>query len=283
MISTRILNHVAKRLMSTTTNEVLLSYPESHKGIAFLGLNRPPVNAVSLALGSALKACLTEIKRNDTLQGVLLYSTTPKIFCAGADLKERLHIKEEDVPGLVRNFRMMIQDMAELPMPVICAIDGVAMGGGLELALGADIRVCSTTAKMALTETKLAIIPGGGGTQRLSRVIGVSRAKEMIFTGRHVLGKEAYDIGLANYCVDQNEGGDAAFEKAKEVASVLQERGPVALRMAKKAITEGFEAGPIRAGLEVEHESYMGVIPTEDRIEALHAFMQKRKPNFKGK
>ena len=98
-----------------------------------------------------------------------------------------------------------------------------------------------------------------------------------------MLGKEAYYIGLANYCVDQNEGGDAAFEKAKEVASVLQERGPVALRMAKKAITEGFEAGPIRAGLEVEHESYMGVIPTEDRIEALHAFKEKRKPNFKGK
>ena len=183
---------------------------------------------------------------------------------------------------MVRKFRLMIQDIYELPMPVICAIDGVAMGGGLELALGTDIRVCSSTAKMALTETKLAIIPGGGGTQRLPRVVGVSRAKELIFTGRSVLGEEAEHIGLVNYCVEQNTEGNAAFLKAIEIATLLQERGPVALRMAKKAITEGFEAGPIRAGLDVEHECYLGVIPTQDRIEALMAFRDKRKPHFKG-
>ena len=183
---------------------------------------------------------------------------------------------------MVRRFRLMIQDLYELPMPVICAIDGVAMGGGLELALGTDIRVCSSTAKMALTETKLAIIPGGGGTQRLPRVVGVPRAKELIFTGRNVHGEEAERIGLVNYCVEQNADGNAAFVKAMEIATLLQERGPVALRMAKKAITDGFEAGPIRAGLDVEHECYLGVIPTQDRIEALMAFKEKRKPNFKG-
>lgn len=167
-------------------------------------------------------------------------------------------------------------------MPIICAIDGIAMGGGLEIALGTDIRVCSSTARMALTETKLAIIPGGGGTQRLPRVVGVPKAKELIFTGRDVYGEEAEKIGLVNVCVDQNNEGNAAFVKSLEIASVLQERGPVALRMAKKAIMEGFEAGPVRAGLDVEHDSYMGVIPTTDRIEALMAFKEKRKPNFKG-
>ena len=114
----------------------------------------------------------------------------------------------------------MIQDLYELPMPVICAIDGVAMGGGLELALGTDIRVCSSTAKMALTETKLAIIPGGGGTQRLPRVVGVPRAKELIFTGRNVHGEEAERIGLVNYCVEQNADGNAAFVKAMEIATL---------------------------------------------------------------
>jgi len=278
----RLIQQTSRRLLSSSSNEILLTYPESNPGIALLGMNRPPVNAVSLSLGASLREAIAEIKSKKSLQGVILYSTTPKIFCAGADLKERLFIKEEDVPGMVRTFRLMIQDIYELPMPVICAIDGVAMGGGLELALGTDIRICSTTAKMALSETKLAIIPGGGGTQRLPRVVGVPKAKELIFTGRDVYGEEAEKIGLVNYCVKQNEDGNAAFLKSLEMASILQDRGPVALRMAKKAITEGFEAGPMRAGLEVEHEAYMGVIPTTDRIEALMAFREKRKPNFKG-
>lgn len=282
MIARRFLKLTTGRLLSTAGNEILLTYPEANPGIALLGLNRPPVNAVSLALGASLRSAVAEIKEQKSLQGVILYSTTPKMFCAGADLKERLTIKEEDVPNMVKTFRLFIQDISELPMPVICAIDGVAMGGGLELALGADIRVCSTTARMALTETKLAIIPGGGGTQRLPRVVGVSKAKELIFTGRDVYGEEAEKIGLVNYCVEQNEDGNAAFVKALEFASLLQERGPVALRMAKKAIHEGFEAGPVRAGLDIEHECYLGVIPTMDRIEALMAFREKRKPNFKG-
>jgi len=273
---------LSSRLLSSAPDLVKLDYPEANPGIALLGMNRAPVNAVSLALGAQLREALEDIKQNKKLQGVILYSTVPKIFCAGADLKERLSIKEEDVPTLVRNFRLMIQDMAELPMPVICAIDGVAMGGGLELALGADIRISSHDSRMALSETKLAIIPGGGGTQRLPRVVGVSRAKELIFTGRDVYGEEAERIGLVSFSVPQNSTHNAAFLRSMELASVLEERGPVALRMAKKAITEGVEAGPVRAGLEIEGAAYNGVIPTTDRIEALMAFREKRKPNFKG-
>jgi len=166
-------------------------------------------------------------------------------------------------------------------MPVIAAIDGVALGGGLEMALACDLRVVADNAKVGLTETKLAIIPGGGGTQRLPRIVGPAIAKELIYTARILNGIEAHRLGLANHCVPQTETGDAAYQRALKLAQEILPNGPIGVKMAKNAITKGVEVD-LATGLAIEEACYAQVIPTTDRIEALNAFREKRKANFKG-
>jgi methylglutaconyl-CoA hydratase len=162
----------------------------------------------------------------------------------------------------------------------------VALGGGLELALATDIRIAGPLAKLGLPETKLAIIPGAGGTQRLPRLIGAAKAKELIFTGKILNSKEAADIGLVNDHVDSGTG----FEKALELSSLIVQGGPIAMKMAKLAITKGlqmdmyyFQLNHRNSGLFVEELCYAQVIPTQDRLEGLAAFKEKRKPVYKGK
>lgn len=166
-----------------------------------------------------------------------------------------------------------------LPCPTITVIDGAAMGGGLELALCSDIRIATKEATLALTETSLAIIPGAGGTQRLPRLIGASKAKELIFTADRLNGEQAEKIGLVNHVVDSYDKG---YEKALEIANKILQNGPVAVRAAKQAINFGMNMD-LRSGLELEDGCYAKVIPTEDRLEALKAFAEKRKPVFQGK
>ncbi|XP_010000836.1 PREDICTED: methylglutaconyl-CoA hydratase, mitochondrial, partial [Chaetura pelagica] len=170
---------------------------------------------------------------------------------------------------------------ANLPVPTIAAIDGAALGGGLELALACDIRVAASSAKMGLVETKLAIIPGAGGTQRLPRTIGVSLAKELIFSARIVNGEEAKSIGLISHVVEQNESGDAAYRRALALAREFLPQGPVAMRVAKLAINQGMEVDLV-TGLAIEEACYAQTIPTKDRIEGLLAFKEKRPPRYKG-
>ncbi|XP_061232677.1 methylglutaconyl-CoA hydratase, mitochondrial-like [Neopsephotus bourkii] len=170
---------------------------------------------------------------------------------------------------------------ANLPVPTIAAIDGAALGGGLELALACDIRVAASSAKMGLVETKLAIIPGAGGTQRLPRTIGVSLAKELIFSARIVDGEEAKSIGLISHVVEQNEAGDAAYRRALALAKEFLPQGPVAMRVAKLAINQGMEVDLV-TGLAIEEACYAQTIPTKDRIEGLLAFKEKRPPRYKG-
>lgn len=166
-------------------------------------------------------------------------------------------------------------------MPTIAALDGHALGGGLEIALACDLRFAAENAKIGLVETKLAIIPGAGGTQRLPRLIGIPRAKELIFTGRALSAAQAAQYGIVNETVAQNETGNAAFLRALAVAEEIAGNGPVAVRMAKSAINLGMENN-LNAALEVEEFCYSQVIPTKDRVEALKAFQEKRKPQFKG-
>jgi len=149
------------------------------------------------------------------------------------------------------------------------------------MALACDFRIASVTAKLGLTETKLAIIPGGGGTVRLPRLVGVSNAKELIFTGKALSGNEAAAIGLVSYSVEQNENGDAAYVRSLELADEIVGQGPIALKMAKQSINRGSEV-EIGEALGIEGECYAQVIPTKDRVEALQAFAQKRKPVFYG-
>ncbi|KAM5331918.1 methylglutaconyl-CoA hydratase, mitochondrial isoform 2-T2 [Glossophaga mutica] len=199
----------------------------------------------------------------------------------GADLKERVKMSSSEVGPFVSKIRAVINEIANLPVPTIAAIDGLALGGGLELALACDIRVAASSAKMGLVETKLAIIPGGGGTQRLPRAIGMSLAKELIFSARVLDGQEAKAVGLISHVLEQNQEGDAAYRKALDLAREFLPQGPVAMRVAKLAINQGMEVDLV-TGLAIEEACYAQTIPTKDRLEGLLAFKEKRSPRYKG-
>ncbi|XP_066224510.1 methylglutaconyl-CoA hydratase, mitochondrial isoform X2 [Saccopteryx leptura] len=199
----------------------------------------------------------------------------------GADLKERVKMNPSEVGPFVSKLRAVISEIANLPVPTIAALDGLALGGGLELALACDIRVAASSAKMGLIETKLAIIPGAGGTQRLPRAIGVSLAKELIFSARVLDGHEAKAVGLVSHVLEQNQGGDAAYRKALDLAREFLPQGPVAMRVAKLAINQGMEVDLV-TGLAIEEACYAQIIPTKDRLEGLLAFKEKRSPRYKG-
>jgi len=255
---------------------------EDDHGIVVLGINRPKaMNALSKNLVKNLSSAIDAVKFDKNCRVVIIRSHAKGAFCAGADLKERAQMTPAEVGPFVAKGREIIGAWDKLPMPVIAAIDGVALGGGLEMALACDLRVASHDAKLGLTETRLAIIPGGGGTQRLPRVIGVGKAKELIYTARILNGKDAESIGLVNHCVDQNENGDAAYQRSLKLAREILPNGPIGIQMAKNAINKGTEVD-LASGLNYEEAYYAQVIPTKDRIEALKAFKEKRKPMFKG-
>ncbi|XP_064412117.1 methylglutaconyl-CoA hydratase, mitochondrial isoform X1 [Latimeria chalumnae] len=254
----------------------------SDAGIVVLGINRPQAkNAISKNLVTMISEAVDAVKINKNVRTVIIRSEVPGIFCAGADLKERAKMHPSEVGPFVSKARALMNDLGNLPMPTIAAIDGAALGGGLEMALACDIRVAASTAKMGLVETKLAIIPGAGGTQRLPRTIGVTLAKELIFSGRAVDGDEAKAIGLVSHAVEQNEDGDAAYKRALALAREFIPQGPIAVRMAKLAINRGIEVD-LATGLAIEEACYAQVIPTKDRVEGLSAFKEKRPPRYKG-
>ncbi|XP_055009409.1 methylglutaconyl-CoA hydratase, mitochondrial isoform X2 [Boleophthalmus pectinirostris] len=251
-------------------------------GIVVVGLNRPKAkNAISKNLVKMMYDAVEDIKKNNKVRSVILCSVVPGIFCAGADLKERAKMHQSEVGPFVSKARALITELGNLPMPIIAAIDGAALGGGLEMALACDIRIAANSAKMGLVETKLAIIPGAGGTQRLPRAVGVSLAKELIFAAKVIDGVEACRLGLVNHSVEQNESGDAAYVRALELAREINPQGPIAVRMAKLAINQGMEVD-LSTGLAIEEACYSQVIPTKDRLEGLAAFREKRRPLYKG-
>ncbi|KAK3738972.1 hypothetical protein QZH41_020345 [Actinostola sp. cb2023] len=195
-------------------------------GIALFVFNRPEAkNAMSKNFLRLFLDALACVKHDKNVRALIIKSDAKGIFCAGADLKERVKMRPEEVAPFVSSARGAINDLGNLSIPTIAALDGHAMGGGLELALACDFRVAASNAKIGLTETKLAIIPGAGGTQRLPRLIGISKAKEMIFTGAVVSGMEAAAIGLAEYGVEQNEEGDAAYQRALTLAERILPQG----------------------------------------------------------
>ncbi|XP_065886614.1 methylglutaconyl-CoA hydratase, mitochondrial-like isoform X1 [Dysidea avara] len=253
-------------------------------GIFVIALNRPPAakNAINRNLALQMESAVKSIQTSSNTRVVILKSNIRGIFCVGADLKERTMMKEEDIAPFLSRARQVVADMSDLPVPVIAAIDGIALGGGLEIALGCDMRIAADDAKIGLVETRLAVIPGGGGTQRLPRLIGIAKAKEMIFCAKVLSGKEALEIGLAEYSVEQNEDGNAAYLKAIELAREIANKGPVAIKLAKKAINTGAQTD-LSTALKVEESCYAQVIPTEDRLEGLKAFQEKRPPQYKGK
>lgn len=236
---------------------------------------------MSKKLLGELENFIATTKSDRNVRCVILRSVVPGVFCAGADLKERAVMKLEEVAPFVSRTRKIFDDLAKLPVPVIAAIDGAALGGGLEMALACDFRFASSTTKMGLVETKLGIIPGAGGTQRLPRLIGIAKAKELIYTGMILDGNQAFAIGLVNQSVAQNESRDAAYKHALQFAEQIVRNGPVAVKMAKLSIDGGIEID-LQSALKLEETCYSVVVPTKDRIEGLLAFKEKRQPNYTG-
>ena len=251
---------------------------EEKDGVLWLTLSRPQVmNSFNFDLLRALKAQIDGIRFRPGIRVVIITGAGEKAFCAGADLKERATLPPLQVKEFIFTIRDLFSSIENLNKPVIAAVNGVALGGGTELALACDIRIASATASMGLTETRLAIIPGAGGTQRLPRLIGRGKAKELIFTGRRVPAEEALAIGLVN----QVCAPDQLRKTCDAMAAEICETGPIAIEQAKYSINHGLETD-LHTGLAIESNAYWVTIPTQDRLEGLAAFREKRKPVYKG-
>lgn len=220
------------KLEEAPSREVIVKYLDGKdNGIAVIGLNRPDSkNALGKRLVEQLFSAMDTVRRDSKIRALIVRSLVPRVFCAGADLKERATMEPSEVGRFVSSLRGLADDLENIGAPVISAIDGAALGGGLELALACDIRTASSEAKMGLVETKLAIIPGAGGTQRLPRIVGTAIAKELIFTGRILDGQQAHELGLVNRVVNQNKEGDAAYREALEIAREILPNGPIGVR-----------------------------------------------------
>ncbi|UCH22001.1 MAG: enoyl-CoA hydratase/isomerase family protein [Deltaproteobacteria bacterium] len=259
-------------------NEDILLVKEKD-GVMVLTLNRPEVmNSLNFPMLHALRDQVEAMRFKTDIRVIIITGAGDKAFCAGADLKERATLSPDQVKEYIFTIRNLLTAIEFFNKPVIAAVNGIALGGGTELALASDIRIASKNASMGLTETRLAIIPGGGGTQRLPRLVGKGKAKELIFTGRRVDAAEALDIGLVNKICEPVE----LLSECRQMAAMICETGPLAIEQAKYAINYGLETD-LHTGLAIESNAYWVTIPTEDRMEGLAAFREKRKPVYKGR
>lgn len=241
-------------------------------------LNHPPVNALNSKLMEALEKCFDDLSADDTIGAVVLTGAGEKAFVAGADISEFTTLSSENGEQLSRKGQLIFQKIEDFPAPVIAAVNGFALGGGLELALCCDIRVMAENAKVGLPEVTLAIFPGYGGTQRLPRTIAPGKAKELIYTGDMIEAAEAYRIGLADHLVPVGK----ALEEARKIAERIMKRGPIAVRLAKEAVNRGL-GQPISEGYKTEARLFGQLCDTEDQKEGAAAFLEKRAPLYKGK
>lgn len=248
--------------------------------VAVLTLDRPDRrNALSRDALLAFGRLGRELVDDPEVRAIVITGAGDRAFCAGADLKERQGMSPDDVRRQVGLYRTELGVLARSPKPVIAAINGVAFGGGLELALVCDLRVAAPHAELALPETSLGIIPGAGGTQRLPRVIGEARAKEMILLGRKLTAHEALAWGLVNRVSPE---GTPVVDDAIAWIEPIASGAPIAQAAALRAIDDGYDV-PLELGLEIERVHYDETLRSEDRLEALRAFAEKRKPVYKGR
>src|SRR5437762_3284419 len=242
-------------------------------------MNDPAVhNAMNETMRRELTECFTTLATDDGVRVVVVTGAGQRAFSAGADIREFV---APQVPTVFRESRKRVdfrQAMDRCPQPIIAAIRGFALGGGLELALACDIRLASDDAQLGLTEVNLAIIPGGGGTQRLPRLVGRGKALEMILTGTRISASEALAIGLVERVVPAAE----VLAQAQTLARTLADKAPVALRYAKEAVVKGLEL-PLSDGIRLENDLATLLRTTDDRVEGARAFLEKRKPRFTGR
>lgn len=277
-ISTASSFRCARAFLSSATSDKIVLLERPAPGIAHIILNRHEgKNSLCRALVTELNTAVRTVHDDSSVMVCLISSSVPKIYCAGADLKERATMTEADVGVFVDSLRASCMGVEQLPCVTIAAIEGAALGGGLELALACDLRIASESCLLGLPEVGLAIIPGAGGTQRLPRLIGIPKAKELIFTARKLKSPEAFAMGL----VTESVSAGKAVDRAMELATQMTAHGPLGLRMAKRAVDQGMQ-GSLQDGYAVEKACYGVVLPTADRLEGLKAFAEKRKPVYKG-
>lgn len=238
-------------------------------------------NALGHVFVSQMKELVSTLSSDSAVRVVVFRSLVPGVFCAGADLKERALMNNSESDLFVHGLRSLMTQIASLPTPTIAAMDGVALGGGLELALACDLRTAARSAQMGLIETTRGLLPGAGGSQRLPRMVGITLAKELIFTGRCVGGQTALEMGLVNRAVEQNQSGDAAYREALSLAREILPQAPIAVRLAKEAMNKGVQVD-ISSAMAIERMCYARVIPTRDRQEGMAAFIEKRAPRYTG-
>ncbi len=235
-------------------------------------------NAISRAVAAELGARVARVSASREVRVVVLTGAGDKAFCAGADLKERATMPEAEVRTFLAGLRRTLRALEESSAIYIAAINGSALGGGTELALACDLRIAAPAAELGLTEVRLGIIPGGGGTQRLARLIGPGRAKDLILTGRRLNAAEAFAIGLVQRLAPEGR----LLEVALGVAEQIADNAPLAVAAAKRAVDRGLDLA-LDAGLALELEEYETVLRSEDRLEGLRAFAEKRRPVWKGR
>ncbi|MEM3699448.1 MAG: enoyl-CoA hydratase-related protein [Candidatus Bathyarchaeia archaeon] len=252
---------------------------EKSEGIATITLNRPEIlNALSKEVIEEVLQALEDVKADENTRVVVLTGAGEKAFSAGADIKAMKGMNALKAMELSLMGEKLCNALENLEKPVIAAMNGYALGGGLEVSMACDIRIASENARMGQTEINIGLIPGWGGTQRLTRLIGKTKAKELIFTGKIIDAKTAEQLGIVNMVVPADKLRDAVRQFALELAS----KAPVALKVAKALINKGSEIS-LDAAIALEREGFGVVASTEDLQEGISAFIEKRKPTFKGK
>ena len=247
---------------------------EKEENIAVITFNRPEaMNALNNKTRAEFRAAIEEVAADDAIKALIL-TGNGKAFVAGSDIKEF----NKTTPYAAHNILRLGEMVEKLEKPVIAAVNGFCLGGGCEIAMGCDIIIASEKAKFGQTEINIGIIPGGGGTQRLQRLIGVCRAKELIFTGDIITAEEADRIGLVNRVVPMDE----LMPRAREMAKKIANKSSAALKLAKTAINRGLQTG-LESGLKYEYELYSLSLSLEDKVEGVNAFLEKRAPKFVGR
>jgi len=247
--------------------------------LATITINRPKaLNALNSKVLAELDKTLDRVNEDEEIRVVIITGSGEKAFVAGADIAEMSEMSPLEGSNFSRLGQLVFQKVQDLKKPVIAAVNGYALGGGSELALACDFIYASENAKFGLPEVTLGIFPGFGGTQRLPRLIGKGRAKELIFTGKMISASEAYEIGMVNKVVPLDQLMDAV----KEVATQIAKNGPIAVYIAKNLVDVGYDI-PLDDGCLMESRSFGMCCSTEDKKEGMKAFLEKRKPVFKGR
>lgn len=252
---------------------------EKQDNIAIITLNRPPMNPLNTQLLRDFEKLIEDsIESDSSIKAVIVTGSGEKAFAAGADVNEVLENTPLEQYAYLRLIHSAFQKIEDIDRPTIAAVNGLALGGGCELTLACDFRLASENAKFSFPEINIGVIPGGGGTQRLPRIIGLGKAKELLFMGDTITASEAEKLGLVNKVVSESE----LNEKSMELAEKLAKKPEVAIKVLKNTVNKGTQMD-LGSALDFEITSFLIPFSTEDRVEGIKALLEKRKPNFSGK